>query len=530
MTILSTTVNSVPNTEQLPQYIEENLRSHYEDIANIYNGNAILDNIITKRPWVDVRAFGAIGDGVTDDTTAIQAAIDSVPNQAFVTVIYFSPGKFSISDTLLIRSGQRLVLYGAPAITGSDSTEILMTDSDKDMINASTALTNVFSMAGIQLTGAGQGTGTGNGLVLGNTGKVAFDSRIVGCWFAGVPDKCIYIKRAAGYHIYANGFDVGVYGIYIEDGKIQNALSESELLITNNRFFGLNKAGVFIAKGKNIQVSLNRFDQNGENNATSGGVVINNSSTENRNIIITNNGFNENFNDIVILGTADAEGNPSTGSTNTLICSNSSDNVRRSFIHANSADNMAILSNSINNASAVPASYGSHVTINVIGTSNGTVINGNVMTKQDVAAAAPTWGVSLAAGTRNTIVGDNKLHGATGEIVIASSATMKSFSVIPRVVQILTGAGAVNITDPITHLITASGGVAADAITLVDGVEGQEKIIVYKTETDAGDTSVLTPDNFLDGATITYDVVDQWSKLLFTNGSWRIIINDGTVA
>ena len=93
-------------------------------------------------------------------------------------------------------------------------------------------------------------------------------------------------------------------------------------------------------------------------------------------------------------------------------------------------------------------------------------------------------------------------------------------------VQTLTGAGEVNIVEPITHLVTAGIG---DAITLEDGYEGQEKVIVYKTETTPGHTSILTPSNFLDGATITYDVADQWSKLLFTNGSWRIIINDGTV-
>jgi hypothetical protein len=97
-------------------------------------------------------------------------------------------------------------------------------------------------------------------------------------------------------------------------------------------------------------------------------------------------------------------------------------------------------------------------------------------------------------------------------------------------VRTLTGAGAISPDDPITHLVTASGGVAADAVTLADGDEGQEVTIIYKTETDAGDTSVLTPANFYDGTTITYDVPGQGSVLRFTNGSWRIIVNDGTVA
>lgn len=32
-------------------------------------------DLVTSLPWVDVRAFSAVGDGVTDDTNAIKAAI-----------------------------------------------------------------------------------------------------------------------------------------------------------------------------------------------------------------------------------------------------------------------------------------------------------------------------------------------------------------------------------------------------------------------------------------------------------------------
>jgi Pectate lyase superfamily protein len=57
------------------------------------------------RPRVDVTAFGAKGDGVTDDTAAIQAAITSVCNGTLSNTgggsIYFPPGIYSLSQPQL---------------------------------------------------------------------------------------------------------------------------------------------------------------------------------------------------------------------------------------------------------------------------------------------------------------------------------------------------------------------------------------------------------------------------------------------
>jgi hypothetical protein len=53
--------------------------------------------------FVSVKDFGAVGDGVTDDTAAIQAAFDSGAEN-----IYFPQGEYGISDTLILPKGVRI--------------------------------------------------------------------------------------------------------------------------------------------------------------------------------------------------------------------------------------------------------------------------------------------------------------------------------------------------------------------------------------------------------------------------------------
>lgn len=53
--------------------------------------------------WTSVRALGARGDGETDDTRAIQAAIDRHP------VVYFPSGRYRVSDTLRLKPDTVLV-------------------------------------------------------------------------------------------------------------------------------------------------------------------------------------------------------------------------------------------------------------------------------------------------------------------------------------------------------------------------------------------------------------------------------------
>lgn len=93
-------------------------------------------------------------------------------------------------------------------------------------------------------------------------------------------------------------------------------------------------------------------------------------------------------------------------------------------------------------------------------------------------------------------------------------------------VQALSGAGAVNITQPVTKFTSTATG---NALTLVDGVEGQLKTIVYVAEAAGGDTGILTPTNLGAGTTITFNAVGDACVLQFLGSDWWAISLRGAV-
>ena len=86
--------------------------------------------------------------------------------------------------------------------------------------------------------------------------------------------------------------------------------------------------------------------------------------------------------------------------------------------------------------------------------------------------------------------------------------------------QELSGAGAVDVENFITELISTG----AHALTLADGVEGQQKYIVMKTFVGI---STITPTNLGNGTTLAFGAVGDACLLMFTNGSWYLMSNIG---
>ena len=136
--------SSMPRPDDSKDYLERLVRSIDDEAQDRLRDFDILR--IQNVPWVDVRTYGAVGDGVTDDTDAINDAIESLQvtqsavksNQytyhdcPSVGYVYFPPGHdFVISTPILVETDHsdtsnrvfsdaiHLVGYGARIIAKS---------------------------------------------------------------------------------------------------------------------------------------------------------------------------------------------------------------------------------------------------------------------------------------------------------------------------------------------------------------------------------------------------------------------------
>lgn len=157
-------------------------RGHDGTVAAAHNNNATVTGILTRESFLnslyfDVRAYGAIGDGVTDDTSAIQEAI----TDAFTAggTVVFPEGDYKVTSTLAtpldVAGTVKLVGAGRPkGLTGGHSGDpttdqgatIVYTGLTGDIFNAkltSGAKRQYITIEGLSLRGNPAGT-SGHGL------------------------------------------------------------------------------------------------------------------------------------------------------------------------------------------------------------------------------------------------------------------------------------------------------------------------------------------------------------------------------
>lgn len=179
----------------------------------------------------NVKDFGAVGDGVTDDTQAIQTALDTVasPDDGTIrrvpTLLYFPEGTYRISDTLRIERTRDYVAGLHIIGAGVSGTIISQSNKEADILRLATTSGNFrsFIMENIYLTGGRDGISTANTAYLKFNNitfnqirrfalrqQTAQNDRFYNCWWVHTAE-CAYLQDS-GTTYFENclfGEDVG---------------------------------------------------------------------------------------------------------------------------------------------------------------------------------------------------------------------------------------------------------------------------------------------------------------------------------
>jgi hypothetical protein len=192
---------------------------------------------------VSVKDFGAVGNGSTDDTAAIQAAINSL--SATGGTVYLPTGTYKVSSTISW-TFDNLTLMGA----GKGATEIRTFIAATDVIGIGTTADGV-SRGGIyDLSIIADTTQvSGAGIHLTNCNNVRISNVVMGYGLytgiqisAGADQFGNYIDNffisTCTYGIYVGGATGIVQGVYASDGVIGSCTNSGILLQQISGFYG----------------------------------------------------------------------------------------------------------------------------------------------------------------------------------------------------------------------------------------------------------------------------------------------------
>ncbi|OLO27343.1 hypothetical protein BTA37_25220 [Priestia megaterium] len=213
----------------------------------------------TSEAAINVKNFGAKGDGVTDDTEAIQNAIDSV-NQKVGGTIYFPTGTYTISASIEIKNKNKI------KINGDGYSSIIQARGTQNnpiafpLITVSNNGSSKFVASDLLFQILHSDENLASGIATTGSDKLV-DASIKNCWFSqtNIALKGEFVTLNFSSNIVELGKSGGI------DIKGDNF---RKVIIANNHFFANNKAHIRLHNTSstkrgmnNISIIGNQFDQ-----------------------------------------------------------------------------------------------------------------------------------------------------------------------------------------------------------------------------------------------------------------------------
>lgn len=231
---------------------------------------------------INICDYGAVGDGITDDSKAIQAAIDACPHGGIVVI---PCGVFACAD---IHMKPHVTLQGSTTWGYRDDTDIssLLTPS-RDDAPALIDITNAVgcTLAGLSLFGQNRGQ-TMHGIQIAKSdgfGDQEDSIRIEECRISNFSGDALHLERvwcvtlrnnmltSCQHGLYIKGWDVFIYdnwmtanrkcGIFGEDGY------NTSIICQGNRIEWNGQEGILSNSGVTWILNGNHFDHNGSGGA-----------------------------------------------------------------------------------------------------------------------------------------------------------------------------------------------------------------------------------------------------------------------
>jgi hypothetical protein len=208
---------------------------------------AVQTNVQARlRQTISVKDFGAVGDGVTDDTAAINAALDSVAGTGGVVVIPPSSSFYAISGPLLPKSYTTIMGYGAEVRNVTNNVFVPVWAIGQP--GTANYLTDI-SVFGLTVDCNATSTDC-NGSGIG--GSYVNNLRIVDCTVKNSPCQGIFLGRGGRNCWIINNVIDRAYGDGIHIGDQYTGEVIEYVVIKNNYVYNSFDGGIGITAGSHI--------------------------------------------------------------------------------------------------------------------------------------------------------------------------------------------------------------------------------------------------------------------------------------
>lgn len=131
-------------------------------------------------------------------------------------------------------------------------------------------------------------------------------------------------------------------------------------------------------------------------------------------------------------------------------------------------------------------------------------------------------------GDGSTGDGNNLIRACVGGSTVFKVSDEGMMGTAPETVTCASDAGTASVNVRTSFIVTDGGSdTNEDTVSLADGTVGDEKVFVYLTETDVGDSANVTPATALGFSKIVFDAPGEGCMMVFTASGWAIFSNNG---